>query len=155
MLKAIKIRLYPNLEQQTEMNKLLGSCRFVYNYCLETKINSYKNDGKSLSMSDLNKEVIKLKNTDEYSWLKDAHSKVIQQSLINLDSAYKNFFKTKKGFPKFKSKHDNRNSCRFPVDAFSGIEGNRINLITKINPEHEKIVDLHEKRILQRRGGRK
>ena len=128
MLKAIKIRLYPNLEQQTEMNKLLGSCRFVYNYCLEAKINSYKNDGKSLSMSDLNKEVIKLKNTDEYSWLKDAHSKVNQQSLINLDSAYKNFFKTKKGFPKFKSKYNPKQSFQCPQSCSVDFDKGTLNL---------------------------
>ena len=40
-----------------------------------------------------------------------------------------NFFKTKKGYPKFKRKHDNKQSFRFPNDAFSGINGNRINLI--------------------------
>lgn len=82
-------------------------------------------------MGDLNKKVILLKNTEEYMWLKDAHSKVIQQSLLNLDSAYKNFFHEKKGFPKFKNKR-NGDSCRFPVDAISGVKGNRFNLTTKL-----------------------
>ena len=131
MLKAIKIRLYPDKAQEQEMNKLLGSCRFVYNYCLGQKINAYKLDKASLSMGDLNKKVIVLKNTEEYLWLKDAHSKVVQQSLLNLDLAYKNFFREKKGFPKFKSKR-NGDSCRFPVDAISGVKGNRFNLTTKL-----------------------
>ncbi len=132
MLKAIKIRLYPNKAQQIEINQLLGSCRFVYNYCLEQKIAAYNNNKTSLGLSDLNKKIIELKNSTDYNWLKEAHSKVIQQSLINLISAYSNFFKNKKGFPKFKSKNNNINSCRFPIDAFGGIKGNRINLITKI-----------------------
>ena len=131
MLKAIKIRLYPDKVQEQEMNKLLGSCRFVYNYCLGQKINAYKLDKTSLSTSDLNKKVIALKDTEEYVWLKDAHSKVIQQSLLNLDLAYKNFFREKKGFPRFKSKRDG-DSCRFPVDAISGVKGNRFNLTTKL-----------------------
>jgi len=61
--------------------------------------------------------------------IKDSHSKVLQQHLINLEIAYKNFFKSGSGFPKYKSKHDNQASCRFPVDAISGIKGNRINMI--------------------------
>jgi len=137
MLKAIKIRLYPDSDQQIEINKLLGASRFAYNYCLDKKINAYKQDKSSLSTSDLNKEIIILKNTEGYSWLKDAHSKVIQQSLLNLDSAYKNFFKNKKGFPKFKSRH-NKNSCRFPVDAIGGINGNQVNLIIKLKNLHYK-----------------
>ena len=131
MLKAIKIRLYLDAMQEQEMSKLLGSCRFVYNYCLGQKIDAYKQNKASLSMSDLNKKVILLKNTEEYMWLKDAHSKVIQQSLLNLDSAYKNFFREKRGFPKFKNKR-NGDSCRFPVDAISGVKGNRFNLTTKL-----------------------
>ena len=39
MLRAVKIRLYPNKEQATQINKLLGCCRFVYNQCLARKIN--------------------------------------------------------------------------------------------------------------------
>ena len=131
MLKAIKIRLYPNEEQATEINKLLGCCRFVYNRCLSLKVDAYKEEKTNLSMSDLNKKIIELKNTEEYIWLKDAHSKVIQQSLIDLDKAYKNFFKKKNGFPNFKKK-SYEDKCRFPVDAISGIKGNRLNLITKI-----------------------
>ena len=42
MLRAIKIRLYPNREQATMINKLLGCYRFVYNQCLNRKIESYK-----------------------------------------------------------------------------------------------------------------
>ena len=131
MLKAIKIRLYPDQNQKVIINKLLGSCRFIYNHCLAKKIEAYTNSETSLSISDLNREVINLKNTDEYSWLKDAHSKVVQQSILNLDVAYKNFFKNKMGFPVFKKKHGN-NTCRFPIDAIGGVNGNRFNLTKKI-----------------------
>ena len=66
MLQSLKIRLYPDIEQQIEMNKLVGSCRFAYNYCLGLKIDAYKSSGATLSMGDLNKEIIQLKNTEEY-----------------------------------------------------------------------------------------
>ena len=42
MLRAIKIRLYPNATQATQINKLLGCYRVVYNQCLARKIKSYE-----------------------------------------------------------------------------------------------------------------
>jgi putative transposase len=136
MIQAIKIRLYPNDDQKIYINKLLGTSRFVYNKCLDYKINEYKNNNKSTNISDTNNYVKELKN--EFEWIKDSHSKVLQQSLINLETAYKNFFKEHKGFPKFKSKHNNNQSCRFPVDAISGVKGNRINIIKTLNDIHYK-----------------
>ena len=62
MLRAIKIRLYPNKEQATMFNKLLGCYRVVYNQCLNRKIESYKNDGKSENLSTLGQFVIVTKN---------------------------------------------------------------------------------------------
>lgn len=53
MLKALKIRLYPNKSQATMFNKLLGCYRFVYNECLAKKINSYKNNGESENLTTL------------------------------------------------------------------------------------------------------
>ena len=137
MLKGIKVRIYPDYLKQTEINKLLGCSRFVYNYSLNLKSTTYKESKTNLSTSDLNKEIIKLKNTDTHIWLKDAHSKVIQQSLIDLDKSYNNFFKNGSGFPKFKSKCDD-NKCRFPIDAIIGIKGNRISLTNKLKDLHFK-----------------
>lgn len=53
MLRAVKIRLYPNKEQAIIINKLLGCYRVVYNQCLSRKIESYKNDDKSENLSTL------------------------------------------------------------------------------------------------------
>src|SRR5574343_1481177 len=135
MIQAIKIKLYPNDEQKIYINKLLGTTRFVYNQCLNYKINEHKINNKNTSISDTNNYVKDLKL--EHEWIKESHSKVLQQSLINLETAYKNFFKEHRGFPKFKSKHSNQ-SCRFPVDAIMGVNGNRINIITKLKDVHYK-----------------
>ena len=76
---------------------------------------------------------------EEYSFLKtDTHSKVIQQSLRDQDVAFKNFFTKKSDFPKYKSKKDNKQSCRFPKDAISGVKGNRINIIKPLKDIHFK-----------------
>ena len=120
MLKAIKIRLYPNMEQSKQINKLLGCYRVVYNQCLNRKINSWKEDQISENRTTLSHffhhELIQ---KEEFSWLKEQNSKVLKQSIIDMLNAYQHFFKEHKGFPKFKSKKDNKQSCRFEIGAIS------------------------------------
>lgn len=137
MLKAIKIRLYPDKEQEAYIANLLGCTRYVYNNCLSYKIEYFKETEKGVSFGDLGKRLVELKNDEATLWLKNAHSKVLQQALINLDQAYKNFFINGSGFPKFKSKHG-KQSCRFPKDAISKIRGNRINIIKPLSNIHFK-----------------
>lgn len=136
MPKAIKLRIYPDETQADYINKLLGSCRFVYNQVLNHKIAQYKEHGKSVSFGEAGKLLVGLKQ--EHEWLKDSHSKVLQQSLINLEKAYKGFFKDGRGFPKFKSRKDSRQSCRFPCDALIGVKGNRISIIKALKDIHFK-----------------
>ena len=136
MLKAIKIRIYLTAEQVDFINKQLGCCRFVYNNCLAFRKDSYQNEHVSVSSSSAVKHITVLKKDNE--WLKDVHSKVLQQSVRDMNQAYDNFFKLHRGFPKFKSKHDNRQSCRFPKDAFIGVRGNRIDLIKVLKDIHFK-----------------
>jgi putative transposase len=121
MLKAIKVRLYPNNKQATQINKLLGSCRVVYNACLAAKIQAYTEDKSILNLSDLGKFFhTELTKDEEHFYLKEHNTKVLKQSIIDLLVAYQNFFRDKKvGFPNFKSKKDNNQSCRFPSEAIS------------------------------------
>lgn len=120
MLRAVKIRLYPNKEQATMINKLLGCCRVVYNQCLNRKIESYKNDGKSENLSTLGKFIHhELLKDDNFIWLREQNTKVLKQAMRDMLSAYKNFFERHTGYPKFKSKHDNKQSCRFDLGAIS------------------------------------
>ena len=129
MLKAIKIKLYPSDDQKIYMNKLLGSSRFVYNQCLSFKSIEYGLWNNKTGIKETGKHLTEMKK--EHKWLKDSHSKVLQQSVINLERAYKNFYNKTSKYPTYKSKHQNQ-SCRFPVDAISGIKGNRINIILKL-----------------------
>ena len=108
--KAYKYRLYPNREQQELINKHIGCCRYVYNLCLEKKINAYKTSKKSISGFELMKLLPALKKEQETSFLKEVNSLSLQAAIRNLDSAYQRFFKEKKGFPKFKSKRNARQS---------------------------------------------
>ena len=120
MLRAVKIRLYPNNTQAVQFNKLLGCYRVVYNQCLNRKIESYKNEGISENLSSLGKFVHhELLKNDNFIWLREQNTKVLKQAVKDMLSAYKNFFEQHSGFPKFKSKNDNKQSCRFELGAIS------------------------------------
>lgn len=111
VLKSYKFRLYPNSEQETLMQKTFGCVRFVYNQCLAYKIDKYKNEEITLSKIDVNNyknHILKA----EYEWLKEVDKFALDNAVINLDSAYQKFFRERKGFPKFKSKKNNRKSYK-------------------------------------------
>ena len=125
MLRAIKIRLYPNKGQELKLNKVLGCYRFVYNQMLALKQQEYNKNKKSLGLTDLSKYFhgILLKD-EQYAWLKEQNTKVMKQSIRQMLSAYDKFFKQHNGFPKFKSKKD-KQSALFPLEAIS--KGNKFN----------------------------
>lgn len=119
ILRAIKIRLYPNKTQEQTLNKVLGCYRFVYNQMLALKQNAYNKDKSNLGLCELSKFFHgTLLKKSEYSWLKEQNTKVMKQAIRQMLTAYDGFFKLGKGFPKFKSKHDN-NSALFPCEAIS------------------------------------
>ena len=116
MLKAYKYRLYPNESQITQLDKTFGCVRFIYNHMLDKKITSYKNGDKPMSKIDLN-NYCNRELKKEYEWLKEVDKWAITNSIYNLDQAYQNFFRRIKkgeslGFPKFKSKKNNKDSYK-------------------------------------------
>ena len=124
--KAYKYRIYPNREQQELINKHIGCCRYVYNLCLEKKINAYKTSKKSLSSFELIKLLPSLKKEQETSFLKEVNSLSLQAAIRNLDSAYQRFFKEKKGFPKFKSKRNARQSFQIVQNTTVGFDEKKV-----------------------------
>lgn len=103
MLKSYKFRLYPNKEQESLVQKTFSCVRFVYNQCLAYKINKYKTEEITLSKFDVNNYKNRTLKA-EYEWLKEVDKFALDNAVINLDSAYRRFFREHKGFPKFKSK---------------------------------------------------
>lgn len=102
--KAFKFRLLPNQVQIDLLVKTFGCCRFVYNKMLEDKIKYYEKTKKYLSVTPA-------KYKQEFEWLKEVDSYSLCNEQMNLQSAFRNFFKTPKtGFPKFKSKKNNKSS---------------------------------------------
>ena len=101
----------------------------------------YETEKRAVSSSESSAFIKKLK--EEKPFLKEVHSKALQQSIIDLNAAYNNFFrglKTNKfvGFPKFKKKKNYNDSCRYPIDAFIGVKGNRISFTKALNDIHFK-----------------
>lgn len=104
MLKAYKFRLYPNKEQQEYFAKCFGCTRFIYNQMLADKIEYYKKTGEMLNNTPAQYK-------KEYPWLREVDSLALANAQLNLNKAYKNFFRDKSiGFPKFKSKKRSRAS---------------------------------------------
>ncbi|CAK7082826.1 IS200/IS605 family element RNA-guided endonuclease TnpB [Tissierella sp.] len=116
IIKGYKYRIYPTEEQKLQINKTFGCCRFVYNYFLAIRIELYKTEQKSLFYNKCSDILTQLKKEKE--WLKESDKFALQNSLKDLDSAYKNFFKeikksnSNQGFPKFKSKRNNYKSYK-------------------------------------------
>ena len=107
MIKSFKIRLLPNKEQEELMLKSIGCSRFAYNWALNICNENYKN-GIKYNMPNIRKEFTQLKKQDEYKWLNEVSKTTMVESMRNLDKAFKQFFKTKKGYPKFKTKRKSR-----------------------------------------------
>ncbi len=114
MFRAYKYRLYPSEPQKDLIAKHIGSSRFVYNLALETKITAYLGSKHNFSPFDLIKQLPELKK--ECHWLKEVNSQSLQQSIQNMDIAFKKFFKGA-GFPKFKSKNKGKQSFSIPQNV--------------------------------------
>ena len=105
-----QFQIYPNSSQKELISKTFGCVRFVYNYFLNEKITQYQEHNKSLSYSNCSKLLTELKY--DKLFLKEVDKFTLQNSLRDLDTAFKHFFKDKFGFPKFKSKKKNYPSFR-------------------------------------------
>ena len=150
MLRAIKIRLYPNKTQEQTLNKVLGCYRFVYNQMLALKQNAYKADKTNLKVTDLSKWFHgTLLKDEQYVWLKEQNTKVMKQAIRQMDDAYQKFFKQHNGFPKFKSKKD-KQSALFPYEAISKrntFETRHISLTTPLKNIKFRCSDLYFSRL--------
>ncbi|HBU00381.1 MAG TPA: transposase, partial [Thermotoga naphthophila] len=114
MLRTYKFRIYPTREQEEKLNKHFGAVRFVYNFFLNYTNVVYKVLGRHANYYEWASILVKLKKTDKYSWLKEVNSQSLQQSLKDLERAFKNFFKKQASYPKFKKKKFSRQTFRIP-----------------------------------------
>ncbi|AHG85405.1 transposase [Bibersteinia trehalosi] len=110
--KAFKFEIRPNGEQIRKIKQFCGCSRFVFNKALAWQNEQYEQDNHhKFSYTKLANLLPQWKK--ELVWLKKSHSQVLQQSLKDLESAFKNFFQRRSDFPKFKKKGV-KESFRFP-----------------------------------------
>ena len=150
MLRAIKVRLYPNKVQEQELNKVLGAYRFVYNQMLAKRLTAYETDKLTIGANDLSKWFHgTLRKDGEYAWLKEQNTQVMKQAIKQMDVAYQRFFKQHSGFPKFKSKKD-KQSALFPCEAISRkntFDTKHITLIKSLKNIKFSCSELYHKRL--------
>ena len=115
--KSLRLRIYPNKSQEILINKTFGCCRLIYNLHLD-EWNKYYQYIKNLSKEEQKEKWKSFKPKTEKEWkeqfefLSEVSKAALQQSRMNCDKAFRNFFSKKTGFPKFKSKKNNYQSYR-------------------------------------------
>ena len=100
--KAFKFRIYPTSEQKVLLGKTFGCCRLVFNYFLNLSTKKYDEEKITLKYKDYALMLNDLKREKEF--LKEIDSISLQQELRHLADSFNNFFKYKKGYPKYKRK---------------------------------------------------
>ena len=115
--KSVRVRLYSTKEQEVLINKTIGCCRFVHNQTLENCKQSYEQAQHFPSKNERITNLVSLK--EECEFLKEVSAVALQQSVRDLNSSLDNFFKNRShfGFPKFKSKHNQKQSYRTPYNG--------------------------------------
>ncbi|KAB8320368.1 IS200/IS605 family element transposase accessory protein TnpB [Tolypothrix campylonemoides VB511288] len=114
MLRAIKVRIYPNETQQLHLLQAFGCVRWVWNQSLVTMSTTYKETGKGLSAFDMKKQIPVWKQ--EHEWLKECYSQSLQQSVLNLSQAFIKFFDGRAKYPSLKKRHG-RQSLQYPANV--------------------------------------
>ena len=126
ILKAFKFELMPNGAQIRKMKQFCGCSRFVFNRALSYQNEQYQKDNSFKfsyrKIADLLPEWRR-----EFTWLKDCHSQVLQQSIKDLAKAFENFFAKRSNFPNFKCKGE-KDSFRIPQGFKLEQHNNRIYL---------------------------
>ena len=125
MFQSRKVRLKLNQRQKELVTKNFGASRFIWNWGLE-QLNKWWEENKDLDKSErtkrptafyLAKQLVKLKATEEYAWLKDCDSTISQHSLKALEEAFQRFWKGVTKHPKFKSKKNSKQSYTTSTDC--------------------------------------
>ena len=112
-LQAFKYELMPNGQQERQMRRFAGACRFVFNKALALQKANHEAGGTFIGYVAMAKALTAWRNGSETPWLRDAPVHPLQQTLKDLECAYSNFFAKRADFPRFKKKGQ-RESFRYP-----------------------------------------
>src|SRR5215813_844946 len=102
--KVYRFRIDPTADQEAALARYAGARRFVFNWALQRRKETYQQTGKSISWSALSVELTALKSKPGFEWLKEIDSQLLQQAIADCKRAFDNFFQKRARFPKFKKK---------------------------------------------------
>lgn len=122
--KVYRFRMRPTPGQEHDLFRLAGARRWVWNWALARRTAYYQEHGKTIPAGQLSAELTALKQQPETAWLKDADSQALQQTLKDLDRAFKAFFERRARFPRFKSRK--RDAARFRIPQRVKVAGGRV-----------------------------
>jgi len=131
-IRAYQYRLYPTEEQVKILARTFGCVRYVYNWALRLRIETYKETKRSLSTNELSRRLTRLKQQSEQTSLNEVSSVPLQQSLRHLADAFTNFFEGRAAYPKFKARHG-KQSAEYTRSAFTW-DGNVLRLAKMEDP---------------------
>ena len=118
MYKSIKVELKLTVAQKIQVNKTIGTERFIYNEYIKYNQEQYELGNKFVSAFDFSKYInnVYLPSNPDKKWIKDVSSKSVSKAMIYGEKAFKNFFKGLSGFPVFKKKGKNELGAYFVKD---------------------------------------
>src|SRR5215468_580805 len=102
--KVYRFRIEPTDSQEAALSRFAGARRFVFNWALQRRKETYQQTGKSIPWSELSVELTGLKRKPGFEWLKEIDSQLLQQAVADCKKAFDNFFEKRARFPKFKKK---------------------------------------------------
>lgn len=116
--RAYRYRFYPTQEQEQQLAHTFGCARYVYNHFLKVRTDAWYENQERIGYNGTAKMLTDLKKQTETLWLQDVSNVCLQQSLQNLDTAFKNFFQGRAKYPNFKKKHGMQ-SARYTTSGFT------------------------------------
>lgn len=143
---ANKIRIYPTKEQEKQLFQFAGTSRFAWNESLAYRQDRYDNQKLNTTVQECIEHLQDLKrNNPDYAWLNNIPEAITKQAIKDLDKAYKSFFKSGFGKPKFKKKGKCNTSFYQRTDNFYQIDAIHIKITGIKTPVKIKKIDIPKK----------
>jgi putative transposase len=118
-----RFRFYPTDTQKKTLARTFGACRYVYNWALRLRTDSY-HGGKTINYNASSAALTTLKEQEDHAWLNEISCVPTQQALRHLQTAFSNFFEKRTGYPTFKKKYETQ-SAEYTRSAFRWDAANR------------------------------
>ncbi|WP_236706990.1 RNA-guided endonuclease InsQ/TnpB family protein [Herpetosiphon geysericola] len=114
LTRCYKYRMYPTDDQHTTLVRWAGCRRYVWNWALRQRKDHYRATGRGLGYAKLAAALTRLKRDPAHAWLRECVAQVLQQTLMDLERAFTNFFEKRAKYPRFKARKTTPHSLRFP-----------------------------------------